>query len=535
MKHVFAYIRVSTARQGEHGVSLAEQREAIQRYAQRNELLIADWFEERQTAAKRGRPVFARMLKLLVAGRATGLIIHKIDRSTRNLKDWADLGELIDHGIEVHLAHESLDLRSRGGRLTADIQAVVAADYIRNLREETRKGFYGRLKQGLYPRPAPLGYRDVGPGQPKEPDPVRAPLIRTMFELYASGRYTLRALSAELFQRGLRSKSGRRVCLKLVAEMLANPFYIGLCHIARTGQTFEGRHPPLISKPVFDQARAVATGRTVRRVQVHDFQFRLLLRCARCRRHLIGERQKAHVYYRCHNPECRGVSIRETAADQEVRRVLSLLTFSDEQRSQIRRIMRALEAEEPRRRADRSQHLRLRAQQIETRRQRLTDAFLDATIDQDTFEQRKTALLMERRSVSDELEQLGNDREEGQRATHMLELAERASLLYEQALPAEKRELLQIVMSNRDVDGHTPIFTLASPFDDIARRHESNDGDPSRHEVRTDKKSIASWRKWYNQVIATKDEVAESIRSILDAHGLITRRVHPTRFPKRAA
>jgi site-specific DNA recombinase len=70
-------------------------------------------------------------------------------RSARNLKDWADLGELIDSDLEVHFANESLDLHSRGGRLSADIQAVVAADYIRNLREERIKGFYGRLKQGL--------------------------------------------------------------------------------------------------------------------------------------------------------------------------------------------------------------------------------------------------------------------------------------------------------------------------------------------------------------------------------------------------
>lgn len=75
---------------------------------------------------------------------------HKIDRGARNLKDWANLGDLIDGGVEVHFAHESLDMNSRGGRLSADIQAVVAADFIRNLRQETRKGFYGRLKQGIY-------------------------------------------------------------------------------------------------------------------------------------------------------------------------------------------------------------------------------------------------------------------------------------------------------------------------------------------------------------------------------------------------
>ena len=46
MSQCLAYIRVSTARQGERGVSLDEQREAIKRYAQRNNLDVLQWFEE---------------------------------------------------------------------------------------------------------------------------------------------------------------------------------------------------------------------------------------------------------------------------------------------------------------------------------------------------------------------------------------------------------------------------------------------------------------------------------------------------------
>src|SRR6185437_20084 len=141
------------------------------------------------------------MLKLLRKGTAHGVVIHKIDRSARNLKDWADLGDCIDAGIEVHFANESIDLHSRGGRLSADIQAVVAADYIRNLREEVRKGFFGRLKQGLYPLPAPVGYLDKGRGLPKEIDPITAPLIRQAFELYAAGTIGLHELRRELYQR----------------------------------------------------------------------------------------------------------------------------------------------------------------------------------------------------------------------------------------------------------------------------------------------------------------------------------------------
>src|SRR5437762_12030408 len=168
------------------------------------------------------------MLKLLRLGNASGVIIHKIDRSARNLKDWADLGELIDAGIEVHFANEALDLHSRGGRLSADIQAVIAADYIRNLREETRKGFYGRIKQGLFPLPAPLGYLDKGKGKPKEPDPAKAPLVKKTFELYGTGGYNLDELGEEVYHLGLRNRIGGRVTRTGLSVLLNNSFYIGI-------------------------------------------------------------------------------------------------------------------------------------------------------------------------------------------------------------------------------------------------------------------------------------------------------------------
>ena len=73
MTRCFGYVRVSTAKQGE-GVSLSEQREAISRYADRHGLAIKDWFEERESAAKRGRPIFTQVLKRLRRGEADGLV-----------------------------------------------------------------------------------------------------------------------------------------------------------------------------------------------------------------------------------------------------------------------------------------------------------------------------------------------------------------------------------------------------------------------------------------------------------------------------
>jgi len=155
MKNVYGYVRVSTAKQGD-GVSLEMQTESIEIYAKANQLKIVDWFVEKETAAKHGRPLFSKMVSQLQSKIADGVIMHKIDRSARNLRDWAAIGELMDSGIEVHFSFESIDCDTRGGRLSADIQAVIAADYIRNLRSETIKGLYGRLKQGIWPLPAPI-------------------------------------------------------------------------------------------------------------------------------------------------------------------------------------------------------------------------------------------------------------------------------------------------------------------------------------------------------------------------------------------
>ena len=136
--------------------------------------------------------------------------MHKIDRSTRNIRDWADLSEVIDSGVDVQFVHDQLDLTTRGGRITADIQAVLAADYIRNLREEADKGIYGRYKQGLLPHGGPVGYLNRGGGQPKVIDPRKGPLVHRAFELYASGEYSLRRLAPKA-ERTWTDQQARRI------------------------------------------------------------------------------------------------------------------------------------------------------------------------------------------------------------------------------------------------------------------------------------------------------------------------------------
>jgi site-specific DNA recombinase len=484
--HVLAYIRVSTQKQGQLGVSLQEQRGAIERYAQRQGLTIVRWFEERETAAKRGRPVFGHMLEQLRRGSAKGVVIHKIDRGARNLKDWADLGELIDTGVEVHFATESLDLHTRGGRLSADIQAVVAADYIRNLREETRKGFYGRLKQGVYPLPAPIGYRDCGAGKPKEPDPSTAHLIRTAFELYSTGTYTLHTLRDEMSRRGLFNGKGRRISISSLSLILNNPFYAGLIRIRKTSETFKGAHQAIVPQTLFNRVHGVLTGKVCTRVQKHSFLFRRLLRCGACGYSLIGERKKGHVYYRCHTRMCPTTCVREEAVETAIRDRFSGAQLTPQEIAELQHLIPEVISEQERGREEELRGLELQLNHLKHRMDRLIDAYVDQAIDKPTFEERKVRLLSEQMLLEERLDSVrsGTDRSAHQ-ISKILELGASLYSAYISALDPEKRDLLTNATSNRVLEGKTLSITLKSPFAEMANRAKTSCGAPHRDELRT--------------------------------------------------
>lgn len=469
MHKVFAYVRVSTTRQGEKGVSLFEQRDAIQRFAERHSLTIVRWFEEQQTAAKRGRPRFSEMVRLLRRGDVHGVVIHKIDRSARNLRDWADLGELIDAGVKVYFANDNLDLSSRGGRLTADIQAVVAADFVRNNREEVKKGLTGRLKQGLWPFGAPLGYLNRGKGKEKTIDPKKGPLVREAFDLFATGRYTIETLLEEMTRRGLTNRNGAPVSKDGLWLILRNPFYIGILFIRRTREQFPGIHIPLVSTSVFERVQAVLDGRSFTHVEKHTFLFRRLFVCAACGRALTGSLQKGRVYYRCHTKACSGASVREDAIDARVRATFERVTFTPELRALLHTGLRRRKQESGL--ALEAQRLSLVAElgRVEARLGRITDAFLDGAIERSLFESRKADLLLQRAQIHERIENCAAGTEQfRRRAEEKLQLAESAILLYEIASPAEKRRLVDRITCNRVGAGRNVDISLVPPFGDVA-------------------------------------------------------------------
>jgi len=177
-------------------------------------------------------------------------------------------------------------------------------------------------------------------------------------------------------------------------------------HIRQTDETFPGSHRPLIPKSLFDRVQRVLEGKTNTKVQLHDFLFRRLITCKNCGHSVSGEIQKGHTYYRCQTRSCPTTCIREEQIEEAVMRILTPMQFSEDERAYIRQKVASLKEEWVKEQESAITTLNLRLSQIQDRMSRLTDSYIDRIIERDVFEERKTALLMERKDLEEKRDRM---------------------------------------------------------------------------------------------------------------------------------
>src|ERR1035437_5445040 len=144
------YVRVSTDRQAEQGVSLEGQEAKIRAMAtvQGAELLdvIVDGGE---SAKSLNRPGLQQLLDLINAGKVDAVIVAKLDRLTRSVKDLCGLLELFEkRKVALVSVAESLDTGSAAGRLVITIMAAVSQWEREAIGERTREALRHKRVKG---------------------------------------------------------------------------------------------------------------------------------------------------------------------------------------------------------------------------------------------------------------------------------------------------------------------------------------------------------------------------------------------------
>lgn len=126
--------------------------------------------------------------------------------------------------------------------------------------------------------------------------------------------------------------------------------------------------------------------------------------------------------------------------------------------------------------------LQLRLGQLHERMNRLTDAFLDGAVERSVYDNRKNALLLETKSVEENLANTSKKEVAGpDRLAQFLELAGTAWLSYIIGKPEKKRQLLNIITSNRWMKGKDLCVSMVSPYLSIAKRLHDTGSDPTRN------------------------------------------------------
>jgi len=217
-----AYVRVSTEKQADAGQSLEAQQAKLSAYASLYELELVEVVVDAGVSAKTlNRPGLQRALAMLKSGAASALVVVKLDRLTRSVRDLGELVEGIfsEKGSALLSVSEQIDTRSAAGRLVLNVLASVSQWEREAIGERTAAVMQHKASQGEYTGGrAPYGFR-VEAGSLVAVEAEQAVLTAARDAKRAG--LTLRAIARELEQRGLVSRTGRPFAPTQVARMLA--------------------------------------------------------------------------------------------------------------------------------------------------------------------------------------------------------------------------------------------------------------------------------------------------------------------------
>jgi site-specific DNA recombinase len=294
-RRAVAYIRESTEEQGK-GYSPDGQRQAIGRYAAEHELELLDEYLDFESGRAAGtRPGFQRLVEDAIAGRFECVLVYHSSRFARNTIEAKQYKRLLrrELGIEVVSATQPLggDADDPAAFLTESVHEIFDEYYSVSLSFWVKMGLKEKARQGLLTGSLPWGYRK-GAEAIAEPDPARAPVVRRIFELYASGRHTDRTLAEWLNSEGQRTAKGRLFGADTVREMLCNAAYCGYVSARRDrSKQIRGLHEPLVEEDLFDRVQEIRRARA-RTVKPGRPSARYLLRglahCERCEAKMQG-------------------------------------------------------------------------------------------------------------------------------------------------------------------------------------------------------------------------------------------------------
>ena len=324
------YARKSTESEERQVLSIDSQIKEMLQLADREGLEVVEMKRESHSAKETGkRPVFNEIVEELGAGKYNGILTWAPDRISRNAGDLGKIVDLMDAGGLQEIRTFSQSFRNNPNEkfllMILGSQAKLEND---NRGVNVKRGLRTRCEMGLRPGVAPVGYSNEKHADKKcqaAIDPIRAPIVKQIFEKIANEKWSGRRIHQWLkFDLNFKSRGNKNMTLSSVYVVLQNPFYYGVFEYPeKSGNWYEGKHQPLITKELFDKVQEQLKRDRIVRSDIKEFAFTKLMLCGSCGSGITAEEKfkklkdgtsNRYVYYGCtraRDKDCKNGYVRE--------------------------------------------------------------------------------------------------------------------------------------------------------------------------------------------------------------------------------
>ena len=324
------YARKSTESEERQVLSIDSQVKEMLQLADREGLEIVEIKRESHSAKETGkRVVFNEIVEDLRAGKYNGILTWAADRISRNAGDLGKIVDLMDAGGLQEIRTFSQSFRNNPNEkfllMILGSQAKLEND---NRGVNVKRGLRTRCEMGLRPGVAPVGYNNEKHTDKKCHaiiDPLRAPIIKQMFEKMAYEKWSGRRIHHWLkFEINFKSRGNKNMTLSNVYLVLQNHFYYGTFEYPdQSGNWYQGKHEPIVTRELFDKVQEHLKRDKIVRSDIKEFAFTKLMLCGSCGSGVSADEKfkklkdgtsNRYIYYGCtraRDKNCKNGYVRE--------------------------------------------------------------------------------------------------------------------------------------------------------------------------------------------------------------------------------
>jgi site-specific DNA recombinase len=341
------YARKSTESEERQVLSIDSQIKEMLDLAVKENIDVIEIKRESHSAKETGqRAIFNELVEDIKQNKYNCILTWAPDRISRNAGDLGKVVDLMDQGILKEIRTHSQRFTNNPNEkfllMILGSQAKLEND---NRSINVKRGLRSRCEMGLWAGLAPLGYLNQKRMDKKCQviiDPLRAPAIKKMFEKVAYEKYSGRKLYNYLkHELNFYTRGNKPLTLAGVYRILDNPFYYGVFERpVGSGNWYQGKHKPIISKDLFEKAQAQLKRDKIVR-ENREFAFTKLFTCGHCGSGISAEEKykqlkdgthARYIYYSCsraRDRNCKNKYIREEDLITELLKILDKVNINE--------------------------------------------------------------------------------------------------------------------------------------------------------------------------------------------------------------